>query len=284
MLVFLEYVLRGALSGSVYALLAAPMSLLFVTARTVDFAIGAYALLAAAIGATIGGSLGMAAGLSAALGCAGVMAAVFLALRRLGCEDGIVFALASFGLSAAIGSIVLWHWGAKSFMIDSDVAFWSLGGIRIAQQGVFNLLLTALMVVGLDVIIRHTNLGRMMRASAVNAIGAALAAIPVEAIQAGVYLAGGILGGLAGLLVLYSAGVDFTAPLALTLSGFGAAILFGIGSPIRCLFGGLAMGVAQALASGYLSEAAAAITPFAFILLVLSSGRSGAEALAGRRT
>jgi branched-chain amino acid transport system permease protein len=226
-------VLRGALSGSVYALLAAPMSLLFVTARTVDFAIGAYALLAAAIGATIGGSLGMAAGLSAALGCAGVMAAVFLALRRLGCEDGIVFALASFGMSAAISSLVLWRWGAKSFMIDSDVAFWSLGGIRIAQQGVFNLLLTALMVVGLDVIIRHTNLGRMMRASAVNAIGAALAAIPVEAIQAGVYLAGGCLGGLAGLLVLYSAGVDFTAPLPVRRPCHGRRAGVGLGVSLR---------------------------------------------------
>jgi branched-chain amino acid transport system permease protein len=83
--------------------------------------------------------------------------------------------------------------------------------------------------------------------------------------------------------VLYSAGLDFTSPLGLTLSGFGAAILFGIGSPVRCLFGGIAMGIAQALASGYFSEAISAMTPFLFIMIVLSVGRSGAEALAGGR-
>jgi hypothetical protein len=46
----LEYILRGLLNGSVYALLALPMTLFFTTAATVDFAIGAYALLAAAVG------------------------------------------------------------------------------------------------------------------------------------------------------------------------------------------------------------------------------------------
>ena len=97
------------------------------------------------------------------------------------------------------------------------------------------------------------------------------------------YLTGGVLGGLAGLLVLYSAGIDFTAPLGLTLSGFGAAIVFGVGSPVRCLFGGIAMGVAQALASGYFSEALSAMTPFLFILFVLSTRPADIEALAGGR-
>jgi len=50
-----------------YGLLALPMSLAFVTIGTIDFAIGAYALLAAALGATIGGTLGVLAGLGGAL-------------------------------------------------------------------------------------------------------------------------------------------------------------------------------------------------------------------------
>ena len=113
--------------------------------------------------------------------------------------------------------------------------------------------------------------------------GAELAAIPVESIQIGAYLVGGLLGGLAGLLVLFTSGLDFTAPLGLTLSGFGAAIIFGIGSPLRGLFGGLAMGVAQALASGYTSGMVASMVPFLFILIVLSTSRFGEEEFAGGR-
>jgi branched-chain amino acid transport system permease protein len=241
-LTFAEYVLRGTLAGAVYALLAAPMTLLFATVRTMDFAIGAYALVAAAVAASIDGPQGLVIALCAAAACAGIMALIFVALKRFGCDDGIVYALASFGLATAIASVVLFSFGAKSFIRDSSAVFWSIGGI-----------------------------------------GASLAAVPVEAIQTGVYILGGLLGGLAGLLVLYSAGLDFSAPLGLTLSGFGAAILFGIGSPLRCLFGGIAMGIAQALASGYCSEAISAMTPFVFIMVVLSIGRSGPEALAGGR-
>lgn len=283
MIHFAEYVLRGALAGAIYALLAAPMSLLFATARTIDFAVGSYALIAAAVAATLGGTGGIEAGLAAATACAGVMALVFIALKRIGCEDGIVFALASFGLSAVIESLVLWFWGAKSFIASYAAVSWSIGEIRLDQQGLFNLLVAAIVLAMLHVLVRHSSLGRMMRASAVNAVGAILAAIPVEGLQMGVYLAGGMLGGLAGLLVLYSAGIDFTAPLGLTLSGFGAAIVFGVGSPLRCLFGGIAMGVAQALASGYLSEALSAMTPFLFILFVLSTRPADAETLAGGR-
>ena len=283
MIHFAEYVLRGTVAGAIYALLASPMSLLFATARTIDFAVGAYALIAAAVAATVGGAAGIEAGFAAAMLCAAVMALVFIALKRLGCEDGIVFALASFGLSAVIESFVLWYWGAKSFVVGYDSVTWSIGGIRLDQQGLFNLLVAAAVAVILHVMVRHSSLGRMMRASAVNAVGAVLAAIPVEWLQMGVYLAGGVLGGLAGLLVLYSAGIDFTAPLGLTLSGFGAAIVFGVGSPLRCLFGGIAMGVAQALASGYLSEALSAMTPFLFILFVLSMRPADVEALAGGR-
>ena len=49
MYVLTEYVVRGILAGSIYGLLALPMSLLFATVRTIDFAVGAYALLAAAV-------------------------------------------------------------------------------------------------------------------------------------------------------------------------------------------------------------------------------------------
>jgi branched-subunit amino acid ABC-type transport system permease component len=278
-----EYVVRGALSGAIYALLAVPMSLMFVTVRTIDFAVGAYALIAAAVCWSVGGALGLAAGLAAAVACAALMAAIFLALKRLGCEDHIVYALASFGLATALASLVLWWWGTQAFVRDSFPDAWSLGGIRLAPQGVLNFALTLLLVGGLHLLIQRTSLGRMMRAAAANQTGAALAAIPVRAIQVGTYLAGGLLGGLAGLLVLYSAGLDFTAPLGLTLSGFGAAIIFGIGSPLRGFLGGLAMGIAQALAAGYASAMVAGLVPFLFVLLVLTTSRFGEEALAGGR-
>ena len=283
MYVLTEYIVRGIQAGSIYGLLALPMSLLFATAGTIDFAVGAYALLAAAVAAIVAGPLGIAVAMMAAITAAAGMGVIFLVLTRIGTKDHIVFALASFGLAVAIASFILWQFGTQAFVRASFSQFWSLGGIRISPQGVINLGLGALVTLLLYLLLYWTDLGRMMRAAAANPSGAELAGIPVARIQFGTYLAGGLLGGLAGIMILYSAGLDFTASLSLTLSGFGAAIIFGITSPLRCLLGGIAMGVAEALAAGYTSGMVTAMVPFLFVLIVLSVSNIGGGAMAGDR-
>ena len=128
MLLFTEYVIRGLFLGAMYGLLALPMSLAFVTVGTIDFAVGAYALLAAAIGATVGGTLGALLGLAGALVASLVMAAVFVLLKRAGHHDTIMIALSSFGLAVAIGSIVLASWGSTAFVRQGLDAVWTVGG------------------------------------------------------------------------------------------------------------------------------------------------------------
>jgi len=279
----LEFVVRGLLLGSVLGILALPMGLLFTTVRTIDFAVGAYALLAAAVAAAVPGLPGLAAGLLCAVGAAGVMGSLYLLLRRFGCEDAIVPALMSFGLAVAIASLVLLIWGTQPFLREGFSTFLSIAGLRISPQGLVDLAIELGIVATLQAVLHRTDLGRMMRATAANPAGAALAAIPVEALQFATFAAGGLLAGVAGLLIMYSSGLDFTAPLGLTLSGFGASIIFGIGSPLRAMLGGFAMGTAEALGAGYSSGMVAGMVPFAFVLIVLATTRFGEHGLAGDR-
>jgi branched-chain amino acid transport system permease protein len=280
----LEYALRGLLNGSVYALLALPMTLFFTTAATVDFAIGAYALLAAAVATAVAGPLGVVAGLASAVAASAVMAGIYLLLKRSsGGEDGIRVALASFGLSLAISSIVLIVWGTQPFVRQTFTNVLDFWGFRVSPQGLINVAVV-LVLVGLTwVILLRTQLGRMMRAAAVNAGGAELASIPVLGVQCATLLVGGVLGGVAGLLILYSSGMDFTASLGLTFIGFAAAIIFGIQSPLRCLAGGLAIGVIEAIAAGYTTGMVTAMVPSFFMLVVLLSGQLGASRYSGDR-
>jgi branched-chain amino acid transport system permease protein len=278
----IEYLVRGLLGGAVYGLLALPMSLLFATAGTIDFAIGAYALIAAAVATTVAGPLGLVAGLTAAIFASAVMAAIFALLKRSG-EEGIRVALASFGLSVAISSIVLMVWGTQPFVRATFTNVFVLAGLRINPQGLINLAISAAFVALLYQLLRHTHLGRMMRAAAANPGGAALAGIPVLGVQCGTILAGGLLGGVCGLLILHSAGLDFTASLSLTFTGFAAAIIFGIQSPLRSLLGGLTMGMIEALSAGYTSGMVTSMVPSLFVLLVLVGGQLGASRYAGDR-
>jgi branched-chain amino acid transport system permease protein len=278
----IEYVIRGLLNGSVYGILALPMSLLFATAGTVDFAIGAYALIAAAVATSVAGPLGLAAGLLSALAASAVMAAIFVLLKRND-EEPIRVALASFGLSVAIASIVLLVWGTQPFVRPTFSTMLQAGDLRINPQGLINVAVSFGLVGLIYYLLRYTNLGRMMRAAAANPLGAELAAIPVLGVQCVTILAGGLLGGLAGLLILHSAGLDFTASLSLTFIGFAAAIIFGIHSPVRSLLGGLAMGVVEALSAGFTSGMVTSMIPPAFMLIVLMTGQLGSNRFAGDR-
>jgi branched-chain amino acid transport system permease protein len=278
----IEYVIRGLLNGAVYGILALPMSLLFATAGTVDFAIGAYALIAAAVATSVAGPLGLAAGLLSALVASAVMAAIFVLLKRND-EEQIRIALASFGLSVAIASIVLLVWGTQPFVRPTFSTMLQIAGLRINPQGLINVAISLGLTGLIYYLLRYTNLGRMMRAAAANPLGAELAAIPVLAVQCATILAGGLLGGLAGLLILHSAGLDFTASLSLTFIGFAAAIIFGIHSPIRSLLGGLAMGVVEALSAGFTSGMVTSMIPPAFMLIVLMTGQLGSNRFAGDR-
>jgi branched-chain amino acid transport system permease protein len=278
----LEYIFRGLLNGTVYALLALPMTLFFTTAATVDFAIGAYALIAAAVATAVPGALGIAAGLASALLASSVMAVLFVLLKRTN-KEGIRVALASFGLSLALSSIVLIVWGTKPFVRQTFAIMFEFGSLRVNPQGLLNALISAALVGLTWVVLQRTQLGRMMRAAAVNAPGAELAAIPVIGVQCSTLLAGGLMGGTAGILILHSSGMDFNASLGLTFIGFAAAIIFGIHSPLRCLAGGLAMGVIEALSAGYTSGMITSMVPSLFMLIVLLSGQLGASRYSGDR-
>ena len=277
-----EYIVRGLLNGAVYGMLALPMSLLFATAGTVDFAIGAYALLAAAVATSVVGPFGLLAGALSALAASAVMAVIFALLKRSG-EEGIRVALASFGLSVAIASIVLLVWGTQPFVRPTFTTMFEFSGLRINPQGLINVAISAACVALLYHLLRNTNLGRMMRAAASNPTGAELAGIPVLGVQCTTILAGGLLGGLAGLLILHSSGLDFTASLGLTFIGFAAAIIFGIQSPVRSLLGGLAMGVVEALSAGYTSGMVTSMVPSVFMLAVLLTGQLGSNRFTGDR-
>jgi branched-chain amino acid transport system permease protein len=278
----IEYIIRGLLNGAVYGILALPMSLLFATAGTVDFAIGAYALIAAATATSVPGPLGLLAGASCALAASAVMATIFALLKRSG-EEALRIALASFGLSVAIASIVLLIWGTQPFVRSTFGAMLEVGGLRINPQGLINVAISVGLVGLTYHFLLNTSLGRMMRAAAANPAGAELAAIPVLGVQCGTILIGGLLGGLAGLLILYSAGLDFTASLSLTFIGFAAAIIFGIRSPVRSLLGGLAMGVVEALSAGYTSGMMTSMIPSLFVLAALMTGLLGSSRFAGDR-
>ena len=283
MLNLLEYVLRGLLTGAVYGVLALPLSLVFLTTTTIDFAIGAYALVAAVVAAQVGGVFGLVAGLGAAMACSGVLVFVLVLLKRQRGDYRISFILASIGLTAALSSLVFWAKGPTALLNGAIGGVAHLGPLILPHAGLVNLAIGVSLLAMLQVALFNTHAGKVMRATAINPKAASLAGIRVSVVEASTILTGGLLGGAAGLLLYYSSGLDFNSPLTLSFAGFGAAVIFGMEHPLRCFVGGLILGVVEAISAGYASGAVASMLPMVFILVVLSAGHAGSARFSGDR-
>ncbi|WP_458757175.1 branched-chain amino acid ABC transporter permease [Afipia sp. TerB] len=268
----MEFVIRGALLGVIYGLLAFPISLVFATTGSVDLAVGAYTVLAVAIAWSVGGTWGIAFAIAAAVLASAVVGLISMRLNRPGMFDHITAVLGTFGLATFLESFILTVYGKDPMARQVFETFWDVMGIRISPQALINIVICLLLLAGLYLLLYRTPFGRAMRASAINPLGASLNGIPVKTIWFCTYLVGGFLAGVAGVLVLYTTGADYSTGLSLTISGFGAAIIFGMNSPLRGFAGGLVTGLVQALSSGYLPGGWVTAAPMIFIFIVLALG------------
>lgn len=283
MLEFAELLLRGLLLGAIYGLLAYPVSLLFATTDSVDLSVGAYAVLAAAITAAVGGVSGIAFGLLGAVAASLAVGLLSQRVNRRAHQDPLVVVLGTFGFATILESLVLTVFGKDPMVRQAFDVFWSWGGISVSPQALINFAVAVALLLVLYVWLYRSAWGRDMRASAVSALAATLAGIPVKRIALMTYVAGGLLAGIAGVLILYTTGTIYSAGLHLTISGFGAALILGLRSPLRGFAGGLIIGVVQGLSAGYLPAGWAGAVPLLFILLILASGRANVAGVAGGR-
>lgn len=280
---FLEFLVRGALLGATYGLLAFPISLLFITTDTVDLSVGAYAVLAAAVAAMFEPPLGMALGLLAAV--AASLAIALLAQRADAArrKDPVTIVLMTFGVSTFLESAVLTMYGQNPMIRQPFQSFWNLGFIHVSPQAAINVAVALILLAALFFWLNHTPYGRDMRACAASPTAAALAGIHVRRVAVATYVIGGLLAGIAGILILYSTGTSYSAGLGLTIAGFGAATILGMHSPLRGFLGGLAIGAVEALCTGYLPAGLGTAGPLLFILIVLTLGKANVGRPAGGR-
>jgi branched-chain amino acid transport system permease protein len=279
----LEYAIRGLLIGAVYGLLALPLSLLFLATTTIDFAVGAYALIAAAVAAQLGGAFGLFVGLACAMACSAVLVVVLMLLKGHRADYRVPFILASLGLTAVLSSLIFWADGATALVSGAVGGVVQIGPLILPNAALINLAVGVSLVFLLQMVLFKTHAGKVMRATAINSQAASLAGIRVPAVEASTILVGGLLGGVAGLLLYFSTGLDYNSPLMLSFAGFGAAVIFGMERPLRCFIGGLVLGVVESLSAGYATGAVATMLPMVFVLVALSLSHTGNARFAGDR-
>jgi branched-chain amino acid transport system permease protein len=285
----LQFVADGLLAGAMIGLGAIGVTLTYSILRFANFAHGEFIawgaygalVLTAGIGFLVGGSVAPLGPFSFGwpLLLAGALAMILTGLLALGLDfllfsrlrargNAIIMVMASFGASMALRSLL-------EFLFSSEPAYFSrdiqiaipLGlGIRVTPDQMLMLGLTAVLVIGMHLLITRTTIGRSMRAVAENPHLAAVAGIGVAAVIRKTWLIGGALACAAGIVAGITVQIRPFMGFDLLLPMFAAAILGGIGSVPGAVIGGLIVGLAESMAVQFVgAEYRAAI---AFLLLI----------------
>ncbi|HMA90284.1 MAG TPA: branched-chain amino acid ABC transporter permease [Burkholderiales bacterium] len=281
----LQVLFAGLTAGAIYALVALGFSIIYNSSQVINFAQGEFVMIGGM--ATVSFlHLGLPLPL-AALAAVAATTLVALALDKLAVERArnasvVTLIIITIGASILLRGLASLVWDKNihalpAFSGDKPI---SVGGATLLPQSLWVLGVSLAVLAALWWFFNRTLYGKAMLATSHNRLAAQLAGISVRRVLLVSFGLSGALGALAGILV---APITFTAwdvGVMLGLKGFAAAILGGLGSGPGAVLGGLLLGLAEALAAGYVSSAYKDVIAFVIILAVLVLMPGG---LLGRR-
>jgi len=267
-----QQIISGLATGSLYALAALGLVLIFKTSDVVNFAQGEMAMFGTFIMFTFlkAGGLPYWGAFVLALAFAFLMGTAIerTVLRPLAQAPLISVLIATLGLMQIINGVAGWIWGyqAKPFPAAVSGSPISLGSLIITLPDLVNLLVSLVVMAGFFLLFKFTKLGVAMRAVAENRVAARLMGIPTDRILSLTWGLGGILAATAGILIAPVTNLDINMMADMQIKAFTAAVLGGFTSLPGAVVGGLTLGVVENIVGQFVPQLK---TPFAFALIVL---------------
>jgi branched-chain amino acid transport system permease protein len=257
----LQQFINAVSLGSIYALVALGVAIVFSILRLANFAHGELMTVAGyTLYATLSaGAHWPLADLAAIL--ASVLAALALeriAYRRLRSADPLTLLITSFAVSVALQSLFLLFFGARPKGIELPAfvdAGFRIGQLRVQWLDVFIILTTAVIVLSLTLFLRKTVIGLALRSAADDFRTTRLMGIKANAVIVGAFMLSGALAGVAALF--YFATVPNVVPSSgfePMLKGFIACVIGGLGSLPAAVIGGFLLAFLEVGSEAILSE------------------------------
>ncbi len=290
----LGLVVNGLILGSVIALGAIGLTLVYGILKLGNFAHGDYMALGAYVAFFIvdgvlprvgieGAGLGpftfgfpvlIALPLAAAVVALGAIALDALIYRRLRdrAASTAILMMASLGVAISIRGLVqlIWSGETQHYPRESRQVFHLPMDVRIPPDGLFVAVLAVILVAGVYGLLTYTKMGKAMRATSDNPTLALVSGINTRQVVWWTWGIGGALAAIAGVLLavvqaqlLPIMGWKFLIPL------FAAVILGGIGNPYGALIGALIVGVSMELSTQWINPSYKPAVAFAIMIGVL---------------
>jgi branched-chain amino acid transport system permease protein len=271
---FLQQVVSGLASGSIYASLALALVLIYRSTDVVNFAQGEMATFTTYIAWELmhqGLSYWPAFVLTLLIAFAGGVSIERIIIRPVEQASPLAIVIVTIGLLIAINGLSGWIWGADVKAFDSPFPNRAveIGGVAFSIQDFGTLGVCIATVLLLWTFFNFTTLGLAMRAVALNPTASRLVGVRVGWMLALGWGLAAVLGAVAGMMAAPTVFLDPNMMLTVLIYSFAAAVLGGIDSPVGAVIGGLLLGVIVNLLGTYVNFLGAELRlPSALLLLL----------------
>ena len=267
-----QLIVNGLALGSLYALTAFGIVLIYKTTDVITFAQGDMAMFSTFIAFTLLTTLRLP--FAAAFVLTLIFAILFgtlverVVLRHVNRNTILNPVIVTVGLSLILVGVAGWIWGYEIRTFPAPVAGppFRFEGVVLSQLNALILVVTLLLMIVLFAFFRFTLTGIAMRAVAQNRLAAQLMGISINRINAIGWGVGTALGAVTGMLIAPLNYLDPGMMGDVALKAFAAAVLGGFTSLPGAVLGGLLLGIVDSIAGYEMPELR---TTIAFMLIVL---------------
>lgn len=272
---FAEQLVNGIVTGSVYAIVAVGMTMIFGVLRAINFAHGEYYMVGTfgAWVAILYFHLPYPVALAIGVVTTAIIAVVVgkLVMARMVGATAEASVVATLGISLVLQNVVvLMFGGGYKVFRGGYIHPVSLFGFSLTEQRLLILVVCLLVFAGLELLVLYTRMGKAMRAVSQNTEACTVVGIDVQQVVVSTFVLGAALAALAGVL---------TAPVNVSVyGGMGGLITFktlpiivmgGLGNVRGTLVAAMLLGVSESLVAGYVGLQFRDSVGFATLILML---------------
>lgn len=272
---YLQLVINGVIAGSMYALFAVGLTMVYGVFRFINFAHGeliAFGAYSAFLFASPPLSIPLVWATVPAVACTVCVGLlqdrlVFQPLRH---GSPISLLIASIGLSYLLRNAIQFGFGSDLLSYDVGLITGYQWGPIIITQMQLTMLITALVFFSfLYWLFTHTMLGKALRAVSDNMELAGIMGIPLRRVNLTVWILASSFAAVGGILLAVDTSLEPMMGVTNLLKAFAAVLLGGPGNVWGALIGGILIGLAENLSVAVLSPGYKDFVAFAVILIML---------------
>jgi branched-chain amino acid transport system permease protein/neutral amino acid transport system permease protein len=274
----LQLIVYGLISGSILALGAIGLTLIYGILNFANFAHGDLMALGAYLVLFFRVSLALPMWLSFLLGvlCTALLGVCldrvwFRPLRQRQARAAIL-AISSLGLALILQNLIRMLWGPQAQYYSRAIHFpftVPVLQVRLSTQQILIFAIALGLVILVSLFLQRTKFGKAMRATSDNVNLALVSGIDTELVVILTWLLGAGLAAAGGVLLGMSVRLQPIMGWDLLLPIFAAAILGGIGSPYGAMVGAVIIGLAEELSTPFVPTEYKTAVSLVLLVLVL---------------